>query len=109
MADVLEGLQQFLLLRLPILLFHHEAVEQVFLGQLGLGASGVDGLLYDAYFAIADGDGDELEEHLDILPHGLVGLAGDAHPVEQECQLLAVLTVVDHRNYTNLFPPSYQT
>jgi hypothetical protein len=84
MADVLEGLEQLLLLGLAVLLLYDKAVEQVFLGEFGLGGSGVDGLLDDADLAIAHGDGDEVEEHLDVLTHGLVGLASNAHPVEEE-------------------------
>ena len=98
-ADILECLQEFLLLGLAVLFFDHEAVEEVFLGEFRLVAGGVDCFFDDAYFAVAHGDGDEVEEHLDVLAHGLVGLAGDAHPVVEEGELLAVLAVVDHRNY----------
>jgi hypothetical protein len=99
-TDILECLQEFFLLGLAVLLFNREAVEEVFLGEFILGAGRVDGFFHDAYFCVAHGDGDEIEEHLDVLTHGLVGLAGNAHPVVEEGELLAVLAVVDHRNYS---------
>ena len=99
MADVLEGLEELLLLRLTVLLLHDEAVEEVFLGEFCLAGGGVDGLFDDTYLAVTDRDGDEVEKHLDVLPQGLVGLAGDPHPIVNEGELLSVFAVVDHRIY----------
>ena len=100
MTDILESFQKLFFLRLTVLLFDKEAVKKIFFGEFSFGGGGVNGLFDDVYFAITDGDGDEFEKHLDVLTHGLVGLTGDAHPVIEKDELLAVLTVVDHRNYS---------
>jgi hypothetical protein len=104
-TDILEGLQQLLLPRLPVLFLDNEAIDQVLFGELFLAGGGVDGLFDDPDLAVADGDGDEVEEHLDVQPQGLIGLAGNAHPVEEEGEFLPVLAVVDHRIYIIEYRP----
>ena len=95
--DIPESLDQLSFLGFAVLLLDDKAVDEVLFGEFGLGTGWVDAFFDHAYLVIADGYGDEFEEHPDVLPHGLVGLAGDAHPVVEEGQLLAVLAVVDHR------------
>lgn len=103
MVDVPKRFQQVLFLGLAALLFNYEASQQVFFGQVGFSASGVDWLLDDANLAIADWDADEFEEHSHILPQALVGLPCDFHPIIEENEVSSVLAVVDHyRKYIEI-------